>query len=865
MLATVNIILSHENADFDAVASMLAAARLLPGYTPVLSQRQNANVSGFLALYGGTLPFVETDALPSGRINNVIVTDTYQIPSFRGIKKYTRVHVIDHHPVTQALDPRIDLYEGEVIGAASTLLAERLQKAEVVLAPIEATLLLLGIYEDTGSLTYGATTPRDVRACAWLLEQGADLNTVRRFLEPPLTPEQSRLLEHFIRSAETRVIEGFTVIVGTAVTEQVMPELKNIAHKLMDIFDPAAIFLLVSSPEMTNFVARSREDAVDVGVVAAALGGGGHPRAAAAVIRGHSLEALVTQVWSETQAMIALSDGIVRVRELMSNSAHTVDADVLVSEILLNMRRIGHEGYPVIADGRVVGLLVRGDADRIASHELLATRVRDIMQTGDITLGPMATLSELEALMVHRGIGQVPVVDEDGHLLGIVTRTDVMRHWVRTREGAQARPPQLTMPDLQQVLGLDAALLVERVQKLAAEQKITVYLVGGVVRDLLLKRPNLDLDFVIEGDAIGFANLVAGRHGGSVMPHDAFGTAVWTLPQLVGSASTVDFVSARNEYYTEPARLPTVYKGSIKLDLRRRDFTINALAMHVSPPSRFGQIVDHAGGVDDLHAGLIRILHNVSFVDDPTRIFRAVRFASRLGFAIEPRTLELLHGAVPFVTKVLGERVRNELTYQMEEAQPEIGLRMLDELGVLRQIHPELEFNERHTLLFERARVHQVVTADMLWHVWMSGLSPQAVRLLTETLLMGRGRGQSLVDAATLRETAPSLMDPALKPSRVAGLLRGFSEASLNASFIFLHEPLVLERIAWYQKKGHRVRPGLNGNDLLAAGVPSGPCIRRLLDALRDNRLDGLIQSQEDEILFVKQAVAEGWCDDPRA
>jgi tRNA nucleotidyltransferase (CCA-adding enzyme) len=866
MLAAVKIVLSHENADFDAVASMLAAARAFPGYIPVLSQRQNANVSGFLALYGGRLPFVPQDALKGRRITHVIVTDTNQIPSVRGVKKAAHVHVIDHHPVTQALDPRIDQFDGEVIGATCTLLSERLQTQGNQPTPLEATLMLLGIYEDTGSLSYGATTPRDIRAAAWLLEQGGDLETVRRFLEPPLNPDQAALLEHFVRTAQTRQIEGFTVMVGTAETAEVMPELKNVAHKLMDVFDPAALFILVRSPEMTNLVARSRHDALDVGAVAAALGGGGHPRAAAAVIRGRGLTDLAEQVWTETARMIALSEGIVRVRDLMSMSAHTVDADAAVADILPHIRRIGHEGYPVMQEGRVAGLLVRGDADRIAAHDLGATRVRDIMQTGDITLGPEATLRELESLMVHRGIGQVPVVDWQGTLLGIVTRTDVMRHWVQTREAAQAGSVRLTLPDIQQVLGFEPAQLIERVQKLAVEQGVTAWLVGGVIRDLLLRRPNHDLDFVVEGDAVAFGRAAAARFGGSIMQHDAFGTAQWTLPKPAGSAQTVDFVSARNEYYTQPARLPTVYKGSIRLDLRRRDFTINALAMHITPASRFGVIVDHADGLDDLKAGVIRILHNVSFVDDPTRIFRAVRYASRLGFTIEPRTLDLLRAALPMLGRVTGERIRNELDAQLAEDIPETGLHLLNQLGVLAQVHPQLAFTHADADLFQRARRTSQAPPGLLWHLWFARFPLETVHALGETLLLGKRRTESLADAAALCALLPRLGDASLSSADAAALLRRRTADALEAASLLAEgNALALERLTWYRRKGFRVRPALDGNDLLAAGVPAGPCVRRLLEHLRDGRLDGHIQSEDDERAEVARLVAGGWCDDPGA
>lgn len=873
----MEIILSHENADFDALASMLGAHRLFPSALPVLARRLNRNVTGFLTLYRSALPFITRDELPSRRVSHVILTDTHQLPPIRGVTPRTALTVIDHHPLSEPRDARAT-YQCEIIGATSTLIVERLRAANVSLPSLEATLLALGIYEDTGSLSYNSTTPRDIHAAAWLVEEGAVLETVRRFLDPPLSPEQQALYEVFVRSLRPQTIEGYTVMVGGQRVGQAPGEIRSVAHRLMDTFDPTALFLVIQSSEMTNVVARSRDDAVDVGAVARGLGGGGHPRAAAAVLHdGRPLEAIVELLWQQVAAHIRASDRIERVRDLMSHGAQAFQAEQRLVEIAPLTHRLGHEGYPVLEGGRVVGVLNRREVDRALEHALMELRVRDVMVSGEVALRPEATLTELEKRMVQADIGQVPVVDDEGKLLGIVTRTDLIRHWVRKHPDEDLSLPVISRAAMVNVLGEATAGLIGWVGAQIARHDLRGYLVGGVVRDLLLERRNLDLDFVLDGDAIAFASRLQAEHGGRLQTHAAFGTAKWMPDEGFAQAhgwlrealpSSIDFVSARNEYYMAPSALPTVYQGSIKLDLRRRDFTINTLALSASPGAGFGEIVDYFGGLADLRAGTLRVLHSLSFVDDPTRILRAVRFEHRLNFTMEARTAALSLSAAPMLRRVSGERIAHEFELLLQEETPERALLALAERGILAAVHSQLGFTAQAAEAFERARLQSGAPdaeglAELYLHLWFALQPASVVEALVDRLVYSRARARSLQDAQVVAALLPRLASEEVRPSEVAWLLDGCSDLALQAALVLAKDALARGRLLRYREAWRDTRPVSGGAALAALGLKPGPCYGELLRRLRAAILDGELPAEaEAERAALLRWISEGGCDD---
>ncbi len=707
------VILTHEHTDFDALASMLGAYKLHPHAVPVLPRSLNRNLEGFLALYRSALPFRRQEDLPKQHIDYAIVVDTQAYATIRGMKTDTPGMVIDHHALQKPMGTGWTFWGGDT-GATTTLLVEQIRERKIAVTPVEATLLLLGIHEDTGSMVYATTTPRDVLAAGWLLERGANLQVLARFLHHPLTPAQKELYAKLAENSKTVSIAGHSIVIAPAVAPDYQDEISTLAHTLRDIYDPAGLFLLVDLGDRIQLVARSTTDAIDVGAIAKEMGGGGHPRAAAALIRNQTLPEVSARLQDLLRETVKPS---LTVGQIMTHGTPiTVPPETTIGNMAEVIQRYGFEGYPVVESGdnrrtaarpiqaeQLRGLISRRQIDRAQHHGLASHRVDRYMRTGCVTISPEQSVTDLQRVMIESGWGQIPVVDPvSGQIVGIVTRTDLIKLWGQPIQESRREDIVLRMDS---ALPAPLLTLLRLAGTTAADLQYPLYAVGGFVRDLLLGRPNFDVDLVVEGDAIAVAKRLAAQYGGRTRSHKRFGTAKWILPganeplsALTGLSgdtqntflpASLDFVTARTEFYAEPTALPTVERSSIKLDLHRRDFTINTLAICLAP-DRWGELMDFYGGERDLQEGLIRVLHTHSFVDDPTRILRAVRFEQRFGFQIEARTVELIADSVDLLERITPARVRHELELIFAEARPEHALRRLDQSGVTDYIHPDL-------------------------------------------------------------------------------------------------------------------------------------------------------------------------------
>jgi len=857
----VEVIATHENTDFDALASLLAASKLYPKAVPVLPRRMNRNVQDFVTLYWEQLPFRYDEDLLKRAVERLILVDTQTIPSLRGVKRSTRVEVIDHHPLDANLDSGI-VFSGAELGATVTMLVERISQLVIPLSPIEATLLLLGIYEDTGSLAYVTTTSRDVRAAAWLLDRHASLEVVNRYLRYPLTERQQMLYKQLVENSEALQIAGQVVVVAAAVAEGYVEEISTLAHKLRDLLEPDALFVIVQMDDHVQVVARSTTDAVDVGKTAAFFGGGGHSRAAAALIHGHAAYEVKTRLLEFLESHVVPA---VTVGEIMSYGVHTVAPETTVEEAAELMTRYGHEGFPVINEGEVVGIVTRHDVDRALHHGLGGAPVRLYMVAGSIVAKPEDSVERLRQIMVQFRVGQVPVVKE-GEVIGIVTRTDLLKLW--------SVPSELRRSEIAQKLAeaLPPALLhlIQEVGRVAADMQASVYLVGGFARDLLLGIPNFDIDFVVEGDAIRLARRLSRKLGGQVRTHLQFKTANWLLEGLSNGhpdfPKNVDFATARTEFYEEPTVLPTVERSSIRLDLHRRDFTINTLAIRVDP-AHFGELLDFYGGETDLQQGIIRVLHSLSFVEDPTRMLRAARFEQRLGFRIEPRTEELLRNAAELLDKVTGPRIAHELFLILEEDTPETILDRLDRLGVLSRISPGLRCDAWLKERFERLRqapppwrdaLSQAERRDAYLAVLAGRLSASELESFLQRYKLSRHVTALLRGVRRLLEQEPEIAQERLRASALCRLLAPAIPEALEILWHITGEERVRERVEDYMQRLRRVRPEMTGHDLKAIGIEPGPVYKSLLAAVLAARLDGEVSTLEEEKALVKRLLREG-------
>ncbi len=862
----MKVILTHEQADFDAIASLLGGYLLDDDALPVLPIRMNRNVRAFITLYGVELPFIEPRDLVNQSIDEVTLVDTQSLVSLKGMSPQLQVTVIDHHPKRENLPDEWFVYTPET-GSNTTYIIELIREKNGDLTPIHATLLLLGVYEDTGSLTYTRTTPRDLLAAAYLLENGADLQIAVNFLNHPLTRSQQSLYDRLRINAESLNLQGHTIILACGDALELDEELSTIAHKLRDLLDPDALFMLVKTRSGVQMIARSTTDHIDVSAIVSRFGGGGHERASASLIRDQDLEQIRLDLLSILPDMVRPA---ITVAQIMSLEPQLLSLETSVEKADERMRRYGYEGFPVVKEEtttrgkslRIVGLLTRRSVDRALAHKHYVP-ISSLMQEGEVFITSDDSLENLQRLMIDTGWGQVPVVDpQSKEIIGIVTRTDLIK----------TLSPKPGLPDRHNLIArLEGALPVEHltiikaISQAAVDLHTAVYIVGGFVRDLLLESPSLDFDLVVEGDAIHLAKSLSDRWGGRVTSHSQFGTAKWHLAgsnfELQFSTfplETVDLVSARIEYYTYPTALPTVERGSIKLDLHRRDFTINTLALRLDG-RHYGEIHDYYGGVNDLRQGLVRVLHSLSFVDDPTRILRAVRFEQRFGFKIEPRTLYLATEARQLIERLSGDRIRHEINHILIDPKAGIILERLYENQFLQAVHPALVWDgwlqEKFRSLpskppeiawgLDSEYTDSIFKRDLSYCLLLIRLSDKEIRSICDKLKFPAKFMNQVLSAARIRREIP--LEETSTPSQITNFLDEFPPFARFAAYYASEDDELRVMFENYTYKWQRIHPIITGHDLQAQGIPPGPVYKEILDQLRNLMLDGTISTEEEE------------------
>ncbi|MBN2147493.1 MAG: CBS domain-containing protein [Anaerolineales bacterium] len=867
----MRIILTHEQADFDALASLLGAYLVDDSSQPVLPRRMNRNVRAFITLYGAELPFVDPRDLPGEPIDMVTLVDTQNMATLKGMSQETRVQAIDHHPL------RTDTPEGWTIstveiGATATLFVEQLREHNGSLSMIYATLLLLGIYEDTGSLTYSRTTARDLRAASYLLEQGANLRIAVDFLNHPLSLQQQALYDTLREQSQVLNVHGYTIILAWGKALDMDEELSSIAHKLRDLLDPDALILLIATRGGVQMICRSTSDHIDVAEIAKFFGGGGHARAAAGLIKDRSIEDVCSEL---TEILPDKIRPAVTVAEIMSHGLQVLTPETPVQEAATRMQRYGYEGYPVVEDGRVVGLLTRRAVDRALSHKLNLTAA-SLMNAGNVSVKSNDSISYLQHMMTETGWGQIPVTHpESSEIIGIVTRTDLLK--TLTKQHGQVGLINLA-ERLERALPPARLALLKQVAELAHSLHSALYIVGGFVRDLILEHPSLDFDLVVEGDAIALAQRLRRRFGGRLTTHGRFGTAKWIIAEQRSDLATqlgyrgqleelpeyLDLITARTEFYTYPTALPTVERSSIKLDLHRRDFTINTLALRLDG-HHYGELHDHWGGFNDLRSGQVRVLHSLSFVDDPTRILRAVRFEQRFAFEIEPRTLDLLREAVTLLLRVSGDRLRHELEHILEEERRLEMLDRLHELRVLEALHPALQWDDwlRHRIgklsdhnnhgldllapLFNTSPKvsKRILLRRLATCLWLMRLTLDRQQAVLGRLKIPVNQAREIRAAARLWRDLPSLGQAI--PSVVVSRLEDIPSLAIYANCLATEDSLLCQVLRNYIERWRFVSSHTTGDDLRARGLPPGPAYREILTALRNAWLDDKIHTMKEE------------------
>jgi tRNA nucleotidyltransferase (CCA-adding enzyme) len=535
----------------------------------------------------------------------------------------------------------------------------------------------------------------------------------------------------------------------------------------------------------------------------------------------------------------------------MSTPPRSVRPDDTVRDAMTLCQRHGQSGVFVVEEGRVVGGVSREDLDKAVGHDLAHAPVRGIMSSRVAMASEDTPLGEIQALVTIAEDGRVAVVRED-ELVGVVSRADLLR----ALEGVEPVPAAEGRSLADELHALEQLQPIVEAVATLGDRAEGVYIVGGTLRDILLGEENFDIDIAVEGDAIAFARSLATALGGRFTPHDKFGTAIVSY----GDGERLDVVTTRTEFYDAPGALPTVERAALNEDLRRRDFTINAMAASLRPAD-FGRLVDPYDGRSDLSARVLRVLHNLSFIDDPTRIFRGIRYEARYGLRFDEHTTRLARGCIEMglVGDLSSVRLRDELVQLLEDAGAPSGIERLGELGVDRAIHPHLRGDPEAASLFERARaLREELHVDI--PVWRLGVAVLGRHMTSDEafdwldrLKVRRRDVDRIVGAITV---APLIVERLrgedLDPAQVVALADPFApDAPLLALAREEHHAL-----RDYFVRLRLVELEIGGADLVSMGLPESPRIGEVLAELRRRKLNGELEGRESELAAARELVA---------
>ncbi|SDI26336.1 CBS domain-containing protein [Alteribacillus bidgolensis] len=850
----MEIILTHDQVDFDALASMVAASKLYPQAAMVLPKQQSEQVRHYLALYRDNFNFSAENDIDWEKVSHVILTDVAHLSRTEArstLPSGIPITVYDHHPLLEEDKQEHVTYVVEKTGAAVTILIEEIIKQQMEISSYEATLFALGLYTDTGSFVYPDTTVRDLKAAVFLKEKGMQLDLVQQFSEETLTSIEQETFQAYLSSAENVEAEGLHMVIASLTADRFIGNLNVITSRVLETTGADTVITVTSMKNKIFIIGRSSSDRMNLLPVIKHFHGGGHEKAASASVKERSISSVIKEIKELLSSSISSA---VRADFLMSAPVKTVLQNTTINEAKNQMLYYGHNGFPVVDEnGKLIGIISRRDVDKANQHNLGHAPVKGYMSTSPVTITKHTSFEQIQQLMIQYNIGRLPVIENE-KIIGIVSRTDVIEY-MHNRSSKDNQAPANIKEQIETLLPKDAIVLLKKAGSLAETKNMKAYIIGGIVRDLILGSPSEDIDIVIEGDGISFAEAFANDINGTVTPHETFGTATVETE----NGSKLDFTTSRTEYYEKPAALPTVVRSNIKEDLFRRDFTMNAMAASLEPDS-FGELIDYFNGLEDIKKKNLRVLHNLSFVEDPTRILRGIRFEARFSFRMDEETEAFLRHSAASIFALSHTRVITELKHIFQETNPAESLSRLHELGVLNKFLPGSIWSTKTSAVLSLLlkEWEQQETRPSIKEEWF---------FITACLYTENAETAKLLEAIaatkpqkkTARDFAVLMNDVTDDVFASEGALHEFAfhldEDALFLVFLALlcsGEQSKARIVHAYRTKRKKLPRWVSGDDLKAAGLTPGPAFKDYLFQLEKAFLNGEITNRKEALAYIK-------------
>jgi len=850
----VNLIVTHSTADFDALASLVLAGKIFSN-SICLIPSFSSSVYSFFSLYGNLFENLKNlKDIDLSKIDRVIMVDTQYPDRVTGLKEFIENHpkvlIIDHHYPDEEVKINAKRIVKEV-GATVSILTHMIKKKNIDIKPLEASLFALGIYEDTGNLLFITTKPYDIEALSFIFNFNVDLKIVHKYLITYLTDTQKKIFEKILANLKVVEINGYKIGISMVKICEYTEGVGFLVHKVLELFDLEAIFSILILDKKTIIIGRSRTEDINVKKILSFFGGGGHKTAASA-----NFDTLKkTNVYNKLIKLIKNNVKIkIYAKDIMSTPVRTIDIDSSLEEAKNIMLRFNFSGLPVTKNGKIIGIITRSEISKVELLGLTNFKVKDFMIEKFIFVTPDTSLEDIEKIMVEKNIGRIPVVVK-GKVVGIITRSDILRGIYLKNEIIEPYKVEASKINkiLENNLSYKTLSLIKKIGRVADEMKINAYLVGGFVRDTLLNLESKDIDIVIEGDSILFSQELKKILKTNIHIYPDFKTATLNIDDL-----RIDIASSRREYYKEPASLPRVeMDGNIKDDLLRRDFTINTLAICINK-NCFGNLIDLLNGFKDLEEKKIRVLHNLSFIDDPTRILRAVRYSVKLNFKIEKETKNLIKNTIKtgLFTDAKNTRIKEELfTILNDEKIALKGLKLLKSLGGLKLIHRKLLLTNETiqkiefslNIIPELNKNNIAYDLDsILFLMLISELNDYNRKEIIERWNLKK----DFIKNENFYLDKIEELKKCSSKYEVFNCLKNLSLEEL-IYLLYLSEDKEKEKIKEFIYKLSNLKIKLKGKDLISMGFEPSRDFKYIFEKVKEEVLNGNLHTLEDEVNFV--------------
>jgi tRNA nucleotidyltransferase (CCA-adding enzyme) len=840
---------------------MFAASKLYPGSIMVHPGSLDINATKIVSIFEDSLKLIKIKDIPNSlknEIKRMVIVDTknyYRIGEGKELLLNSpEIIIFDHHPDTSVI--KNTKVVSKKVGANTTIIVDLLKKKKIILNSFEATLISLGIFEDTGSFTFPSTTSDDFKAIAFLSSFGINMKIVHHFLSPFLVEEQVIMLRNLLNNLEEFNIKGSKIAIAVASMERYVPGLSLIAHKIIELIDTDIIFILAKMKRDVFIIARSVSPEYDLRPIIERFNGGGHPTAASAVLRDANIEEIKNEI---TRKASQSYFPVLKAKNIMSSPVKTVSPSVNIKEALKIMIKMGFSGLPIEDDGRIIGILSKRDLEKVLLFEKRERPVKQFFTPLVATVPPDADLREIEDTMIKNNIGRVLVIDKDKPM-GIISRSDLLKAYrikedmveisISSEESSFLPTQELVIQIMKASFDSEALSLVKEFGSIAKSVNQKIYLVGGAMRDMLLGARSCDFDLILSDDAIAFGKALNKRFNGIIKVYSETQTVNFKTDRF-----TFDFVTSRREYYNEKSLIPIIEKATLQEDLKRRDFTINTLAVDITPDN-FGTMYDFFGGYTDLVQKRIRVLHSYSFIEDPSRVLRAIKYIVRLGFQLSDETEMLLKNAVELgaIKSKHSQRILTELMELLSREKIIDSLLLMDKYGILNQI-----FRIRRLGVQKIARLKR--SLELIKSMKLENISMVYIAILIDG--KSNSEKREILEFFSLNKR---LINKFIAQwGALNEFHKHFEDLGIDEKFMLIKEvddfilcgyltkaSIKEKRFIKYfinHLRGMKIK--INGGDLIDLGLKEGPQFRKIFDNLTKLKILGKVKNRQEEVNYI--------------